>query len=215
MKLFFLGCIIFFLGCSTKTPQNDWQYKSVSAFELYKTNFLQGNALMASHELKLALHYARQSADLETLLKIYLSQCALNSTVLQNNGCTKYEEISKIEQNTQSKIYYDFLQNKLHQADIQKLPFRYRAFANALVKKNYKHAEQKLLQIDDDISKFIAAAMIKERLSNETRRAILHRASYHGYKKLVLFWLHELKNHTSNKNEQEKIAKKIALLSKG
>ena len=205
---------VFFSACSTKMPVNAWQYKSVSAFELYKSNFLQGNEVMARHELKNAIRYAKQSADLDTLSKIYLSECALNKIVSQEKGCSAYLDVAKIEQNTQERVYYDFLQNNMDKKDIKKLPLRYRDFAEYFVKNDFKHAEQKALEIEDDISKFIALSFIKEHLSNETRRAIIERASYHGYKKVVLFWLRELAEHTSDVKKREKILQKIALLQK-
>lgn len=191
--------LIFFSACSFQSPPNDWQYKSVSAFEAYTQNFLGANDAIAKNDLKRAVEHAKQGADLKTLSNIYLAKCALNISVGVNDECQEYQEISSLVEDSPSEAYFAFIQHK-RDYDISKLDASYKNFALSLKKQDYTKANQYIKSIEKPTSKLLAAALIKDKLTIKTREDMINVASFNGYKKSALFWLNEKLFYTKDIN---------------
>ena len=213
-KLLISVSILFFYGCSSKSPQNKWEYKSAGSFKSYQNNFLSGNIDMAKSDLKMAVRYAKQSADLSQLARIYLGECALNSCIEKNEGCKEYKEITELVDSKELDSYYNMLQNdNLSDTQIASLPEKYRVFIKLKNKEEYLKAFDELRSMEEASSQFIAAALIKEKLTKAQVKYLIEKASFYGYKTIVVYWLKYLKEIENNIIEKEKTRKKIKILT--
>jgi len=213
MTIFLSLFILVFLGCSFKSPPNEWQYKSVNAFDAYIKDFLSAKDRLATNDLNRAIKHAKQSADLKTLAKIYLGECALNISIGIDDKCNKYQSIANLVDDKKLDAYFNFIRLNLDKLDVDALHENYKDFALYLLKNDKTKAKKTLLFIKKPTSKLLAAALIKDDLDNYTREEVLKNASFLGYKKSVLFWLNEIKRHTYNKEQLRKITKKIEIIN--
>ncbi len=96
---------------------------------LTQKNFLIDNEDIAKDDLQRAIKYAKQSADLRQLSRIYLGECALNISVGLKDECTKYQELELLVNSIELKAYFMMLQSKLKKEQIKNLPEQYRIFS--------------------------------------------------------------------------------------
>ena len=187
-RILFISFSMFFItACSIKTPIDQWKHQSISAFNSYKTNFLSGNSLVASNDLKRAKNHAKQSGNLNTLARIYLGECALNITVGGEYSCKSFKDISTLVNNSNLNEYYNFI-----------------------TKKSKKYTNYKYQNIT---SKLLLSALNKKDLTREEINNTINLSSQYGYKKVTLFWLSQALKISKNKNEYMKISKKILILN--
>ena len=214
MKLTLLIFIsILFNACSFKTPPNQWQYKSTTAFSSYTQNFLSSKNILAKNDFKRAVNHAKVSADLSSLAKIYLGECALNISVGIEDKCIKYQNISSTIENESLKTYYNFLTLNIKSSQIDSLPSQYQDFTKNLLTTNYAKANQDISKIEKTTSKMLAGALLKEHIQEATIQGIIKDASLHGYKKSVLYWLKRLKQATKDTKKIAIINKKIEIIN--
>lgn len=200
-------------GCSLKSPQNDWQRKSSNAFSSYTNNFLNGDDALASNDLSRAMKHAKQSADLTQLAKIYLGECALNISAGIKDTCNKYENISDLVTDKELDAYYSLLTHSLQKEHIKLLPTHYQNFASAYTKQDFQALNKEILNMKKLSSSFLCASLSKEKLDAKTREHIIKSASFNGHKKIVLFWLKQVKKTTNNLKKQKDIDRKISILT--
>lgn len=204
--------LILFSACSFKTPPNQWQYKSTSAFDSYTKNFLSANDALARNDLNRAKKHAKSSADLTMLSRIYLGKCALNISVGIEDECIEYKKIADVVNNKALDAYYNFITLNLDASKIEHLDASYKDFALYLAKKDFKNADAQISKISKPTSKLLSASLMKEQLSSKTIQEMIKISSFHGYKKSVLFWLNEAKVKTTDENERANLSKKISIL---
>jgi hypothetical protein len=212
IKIAFISLgLLLFSACSFKSPPNQWQYKSTTAFDSYTKNFLSANNALAKNDLSRAIKHAKQSADLKMLARIYLGECALNISVGIDDSCQDYLNIADVVNDNSLEAYYSFitLQTKY---SIQNLNSQYKDFALLIKNKDFAKANSEILKIRKPTSKLLAASLIKDKLTQQTRHEMIKSASFYGYKKSVLFWLNEAKINTTNEDEHKKLSKKISIL---
>jgi hypothetical protein len=196
-----------------KTPPNQWQYNSTNAFDSYKNNYLSSNDSAAKEDFKRAVKHAKVSSELTTLSRIYLGECALHISVGEEDECIKFQEIQNVVNDAFLDAYYGFITYQLTKEQIPLLPQIYQDYIWHVENLEYKEANEDILKMDEATSQLLSAALLKENLTNELREKMVEVASFHGYKKAVLFWLHELKNNTIDKNKQAQLSKKISILN--
>ncbi len=214
IRFILLTCTLILLSaCSSKTPKNEWQFNSINAYESYNQYFLKDEVNLANLEIKRAQKYAKQSADLHTLTQIYLSQCALHVAVLEDDTCQEYLNVENLSRSDEDHSYYLFLQHKLTKDDIKQLPSKYRKFAQYALIHDYKNAQKEILDMDNIVSKMIAASLIKESLENTTMKNIIDEASFYGYKKAVINWLRFYLTKVKDKKEKKLIEKKLQVIN--
>ncbi|WP_373004703.1 hypothetical protein [Sulfurimonas sp.] len=206
--------LLLFSACSFKSPPNQWQYKSTTAFDSYTKNFLSANNALAANDLSRAVKHAKQSADLKMLARVYLGECALNISVGIDDGCKDYQNIADLVNDESLEAYYSFIRLK-SEYSAENLNSQYRDFALHLRNKDFTKANSEILKIDKPTSKLLAASLIKDKLSNATRDEMIKVASFYGYKKSVLFWLNEAMINTTNEDERKNLSKKISILKSG
>lgn len=201
-----------FLGCSSTPVKNEWQIQSVNAYESSKLYFLKDENTLANTDLKRAKKYAKQSADLSTLAKIELSQCALHVSVLEEDNCSAFIQLEPLSKDALSHSYYLFLQNQYTKDDIKNLPSRYQDFATYVLAGDYEKAQRELLSCKDILSKSIMASLIKNELSAGTIKALIDELSFYGYKKSVIAWLEFYETKLHDPNEAEDVEKRLKIL---
>lgn len=190
MHYFFILLVLLFVSsCSLKTPPNQWQYRSASAFNAYTHDFLSGENNLAKNDLARAIRDAKKSANLSTLARIYLGKCALNIAVGIEDSCQEYQNISSLVDDVKLQEYYKFITKK---SDVK---------------------AKNVLDMSKDSSKLLNGALNKEHLDDTSRKKMLDIASYHGYKKAVLFWLQERLHHSSDAKKRAQLQKKIHILN--
>jgi len=206
MKTIIIFVILILLsGCSFKTPKNEWQYKSASAFNSYKKNLLSGNKLLAKNDLSRAIKHSKKSANLTQLAKIYLGVSALNIAIGIDDKCLKYKNISQLLNNKELESYYALMTHSIKKEKVEFLPEDYKEFANHLIKKDFKNLDKTILSMKSTTSMMVSSALTKDKISQKTKDEIVRIASFNGYKKVVLFWLNENLKNTNDKNINKKI----------
>ncbi|WP_345980157.1 hypothetical protein [Sulfurimonas sp. HSL3-2] len=214
IRYILLACSLLLLSaCSFTTPKNDWQINSINAYESYKKYYLKGEDNLANTDMKRAVKYAKQSADLNTLARIYLSECALHVSVLEDDDCKKYKELDDLVTSDELRSYSLFLQNKITKDDIKNLPSRYQDFSEYVQKKEYINAQKELEKMDDIVSKMVAASLIREYLDPKSIKNIIDEASFYGYKKAVINWMKFYETKVTDSTERDLINKKLKILN--
>jgi hypothetical protein len=215
IKIIILSITLLLLSaCSFKSPPNQWQYKSTTAFDSYTKNFLSANDALAENDLSRAIKHAKQSADLKMLARVYLGKCALNISVAIDDNCKDYLDIADLVNDKSLDAYYSFITLKSEYL-VENLNSQYIDFALLVKNKSFTKANSEILKIDKPISKLLAASLIKDKLSNAIRDEMIKIASFYGYKKSVLFWLNEAKVNTTNEDNRKNLSKKIYILKSG
>ena len=198
-------------ACSFKSPPNQWQYKSTTAYDSYVNNFLSSNDALARNDLSRAVKHAKRSADLTMLARIYLGECALNISVGVKDDCKSYTDISTLVNDKSLEAYYNFITLK-SEYSIENLNEQYKSFAQYLNKKEFNKANKEILKISKPTSRLLASSLMKENLTINTINEMIKTASFHGYKRSVLFWLGEKKSKTIDADEYKSVSKKISIL---
>lgn len=210
----FLLSIGFFQGCSLKSPENQWQYNSSSAFNSYIKSFLIDEEELAKSDLQRAIKYAKQSANLEQLARIYLGTCALNISVGIEDKCKNYNEIKEFVNSYELESYFLMLINKIDKEHISYLPKQYQSFVEYKLQKQYDLAFKAIKSMEETSSQFIAASLIKDEIKKSDINYLIEKASFYGYRKLVLFCLDNLYKIEDNLEEKQRILKKVNILKK-
>jgi hypothetical protein len=213
IKIIFLFFIILvFNACSLKTPINQWQYKTTSAFDAYTKNFLSSDEILAKNDFKRAVKHAKSGGSIEMLASLYLGKCALNISVGKDDGCREYQNISNLVEDKRLHSYFDLITNNVSENTATKIDHIYKKFTTFVYNKEYNKAKLEIKNIQKPTSKLLAASLIKDKLDDKTREDMIRVASFNGYKKSVLFWLRESKKYTTDKIKRETISKKIVVL---
>ena len=210
--LFSLGIIFLFSACSFKVAPNKWEYDSAIAYDSYTKNFLRQKDATAKNDLQRAIAHAKSGSDFKMLATIYLGECALMVSVGEETKCEKYLELKDIIKDPTLEAYYNFISNTLPKEQITLLPNIYQNYVWHIRYNEYTKAMNDIATMTKSTSKFLAAALMRDNLDNKTRARMIELASYHGYKKVSIFWLEESKRHTKNKKELELLNKKINIL---
>lgn len=204
---------LFFQACSLKAPDNKWEYDSSNAFSLYSKHFLSDENLLAKSDLENAIKFAKQSADLEQLARIYLGTCALNISAGIFDECKEYQNLKELVSSKELESYSLMLKQNLDGNQIADLPKQYQSFSQCVISNNYNLAFKSLSSMTEVKSKFIAASLIKDKLDKTQILYLIDEASFYGYKKIVLYWLNNLYNFEKDLEVKMKIKKRIEVLS--
>jgi hypothetical protein len=212
LNIFILFIILIFAGCSFKTPPNQWEYNSTSAYNSYEKYFLSNQDILAKSYINTAITNAKQSANLNQLARVHISACALNMSIEQTNYCKEYESIRDLVLSKELDIYFQMLNQKLNKTQIEYLPKQYQSFYRNFLLKKYDLAFKDLTSMEQITSKFIAASLIREQLTNVQVNYLIDTASTYGYKKLVIYWLKKQFEKELDTDKKQLISKKIEIL---
>ena len=207
-----IWCLLLFSACSTTTPKNAWQIQSANAYESHQKYFLQDEDALARTDLKRAIKYAKQSSDMDTLATIYLSECALHVSILEEDKCKDYMEIEPLISDVKLHSYYLFLQNNYSTEEIKNLPYKYQNFAALRLKNDFNAAQKEILNTEDILSKMIMASLIKNSLDSSTIKMLIDEASLYGYKKNILNWMQFYETKITDEKEKTILKEKLKIL---
>lgn len=210
--IIYLVTILLFSACSLEPIPDLWKYKSANAFNSYTKNFFRSNEVLAKNDLKTAIEYAKVGADLTALSRIYLGVCALEISVGNKQACSNYKNIADVVNSDALDAYYGLIISDLQKEQITLLPKKYQNFALHSYTLDYEKANDDILEMKVVTSQLLAASLIKEKVTSKVRNKMIETASFHGYKKAVIFWLNEAKKATDDKYEKERLSKKISIL---
>ena len=152
-------------GCSLQSPVNKAQYEASNAFSSYTKNFLSDNNLIAKNELNRAIAHSKKNANLDSLARIYLGECALNISVGIEDRCENYINIRDLINSKDLDIYYKFITLQIQNNEIDKLPIVYKDFTKFMNNKNYTKAYNEILKMDSEVSKLLSASLIRKHLN--------------------------------------------------
>jgi len=208
----FFSILIVFAGCSFKTTPNQWEYDSAKAYKSYTKNFLTNKQTLAKSDLEKAIDYAKQSANLNQLAKIYLGKCALQISVGNNSTCQDYQDIKRLIDNKKLDIYFLMLQKKLKKEDLKFLPKQYEKFYQYYLAEKIVKSFEYMFGAENITSLFIVSSLHKDKLSKIQINKLIDKASFYGYKRVVLFWLNNLYEKEKNEIKKDLILEKINIL---
>ena len=210
--LLYLVVLFLFSACSFETPPNEWQFKSINAFDSYQKNFLSSNDALAKNDLYRAIKHAKSSDDLTTLARIYLGECALKISVGVDDKCKDYEKISSLIKDETLNSYFLFISKKSSDESLISLAKNYQSFSRYLKEQNYKKANEALRDAQEATSMFLCGAILGKHADAASVDKIIDAASLYGYKKVIIYWLGVKKDRTIDPSEKEKITQKISIL---
>ena len=177
-------------ACSYSKPKNAWQHQSANNFSEYTKHFLGDKKALAKSDLSRAVSNAKKSANLNTLARVYLGECALNISIGIEDKCSKYENIEGLVQDKELQEYYFYITGSL---------------------KKDECSLEDLFELENVKSQLLCASLIKNKLSKSDMKMLIETSSFHGYKSAVLFWLEQSKKYASD-TELKKINKTIKIL---
>ena len=177
-------------ACSYSKPKNEWQHQSASNFAEYSKNFFHDRKALAKSDLSRAINNAKKSANLNTLARVYLGECALNVSVGIKDKCIKYQNIEELVQDKELEEYYFYITGSL---------------------KKEECSPEYLFEMTSTSSQLLCASLIKDELSKSDIKKLIEISSFHGYKTVVLYWLEKSKKYASD-DEVKKINKTIEIL---
>lgn len=212
MKNILSALVLLFMGCSSETPPNMWQYKTHNSYQSFETYFLEYKLDLAAVSLKRAREYASQSADLTTLAQIELSVCALKVALLEPFSCPRFDTLEPLVNSDRLSAYKHFLDNSLTQDEISLLPDQYKDFAQSRHNQSTQQMLEEISQITPLTSKMIAASLVKEELSPSIRKKILDDISYHGYTYAAITWLTFEIEHTDDSTKKRALLQKLKII---
>lgn len=216
MKSLTLALLILFMAsaCSFKEPHNAWQIKSAISLKNYERFFLSNQLVQADNEIKKSILHAQKSANLETLSRVYLTECALNLAVLKPLNCQAYLDVNQAYEDPALLAYYALLNNHIQQSQIYLLPLKYQAFASALLQQNSDKIQSSILNLNSVSSQLIASSVAKTQLQLSTVRQLIKNTSEYGYQQAAIQWMQYLANTTPSKTEAQNLKAKIKQMLK-
>ena len=216
MTFFKVISLLFFAllsACSFQQPQNAWQYKAVTAFEKYQDYYLENRAILADSERKKAINFAKQSAHLNTLARVYLGDCAIQFAALNKSDCSAYQKVAPLIDDPELSAYFHLLSGQLSQTDISQLPENYRGFARTLLQKSTARLQDEILLIPELTSRLIAASIAKPSLNLNIIRTLIDQTALRGYQLASIRWMTYLAEITPDPHESQQLKDKIALMT--
>jgi len=206
--------IIFLTSCASLKPKNSWQYNASSSIKKYKLHFLQGKDLRAASELSHARNSAKSSANLETLINIELTVCAMNIIDFKNNKCDTAKNLLHIQPNKIQLAYLHLLEHNIQKNEIVLLPKTYKDYAKSnLTNDNNKKVNEAISNIKVLSSKLIASSLSKDIINNENIEKLIIELSFNGYKRPLIKWLNIQLQREKNSEKQNILKEKIKILT--
>lgn len=214
IKLLPIILLILISGCSLQQPKNTWQYKSVTAFEKYQQYYLENHLILASSERKKAIAYAKQSAHLNTLARVYLGDCAIQYAALNKTQCLDFQETEPHAHDPELTAYFNLLTGQLTMQQVAQLPKRYQDFAKALLNNDSAQVQIEVMAIPGLYSKLIAASLTQSQLDLDTLRLLINETAEQGLQLASLRWMSYLADITPDAEESQQLKHKMALMTR-
>lgn len=204
MKLFLTACLILLAGCGGKTPPPDWKVDSADLIERYKKHELRGENILAERYFQQAVNAAGSAGQVAETARLWLVRCAVRRASLDDDDCSEYVELAKLETTDEDRAYYQFITLDWNGVEASRLPKHYAALLAG-------PADKRLAQvaaIDAPLSRLLAASLVVQR--GEADDALLalatETASAEGWKRPLLVYLKLAEKRASEREDAATLA---------
>ncbi len=209
--IFAIIAVLLLSGCSNKkTPL--WLSDSQSYLDKFKIAKLSGSEKEATIYKQKAISSVKQSANIEYLQIIELTEVAMDTALLKEANFATYDRLSKIEQNATNNEYKQMLCGTVQKTNT--LPPMYEAFATSLSKKDINSAIENAKTIEDETSKLIALGVLAklEPKNKQIYEEILSISKPNGYKNVTIAAISRLQAIYAKDGDKEKSQKLLLVL---
>ncbi|MFZ0106308.1 MAG: hypothetical protein WAK92_05555 [Thiobacillus sp.] len=203
-KLFLAACLILLAGCGGKTPPPDWKVDSADLIERYKKHELRGENILAERYFQQAVNAAGSAGQVAETARLWLVRCAVRRASLDDDDCSEYVELAKLETTDEDRAYYQFITLDWNRVEASRLPKHYAALLAG-------PADKRLAQvaaIDAPLSRLLAASLVVQR--GEADDALLalatETASAEGWKRPLLVYLKLAEKRASEREDATALA---------
>jgi len=200
-------------ACSSSQPENRWQHDAANSCKNYQRYFLQDKDSRASLALEQARRFAKNSANLQPLIDIELSACAMELSSLNPSVCENASKLLLLEPNAKQSAYLHLLTHKFTKDEIQFLPRHYQDFALVLLQKEPKKINTALLSLEPFSSKLVASALAIEYINDNNIQVLINKLSFKGYKKPLISWMKVQMQREENEKKRALLKAKIEVLT--
>jgi len=203
-KLLLTACLILLGGCGGKTPPPDWKVDSADLIERYQKHELRGENLLADRYFQQAVNAAGSAGQVAETARLWLVRCAVRRASLDDDDCSEYVELAKLETTDEDRAYYQFITLDWSGVDASRLPKHYAVLVAGAADKRHAQVEG----INAPLSRLLAASLIVKR--GEADDALLslatETASAEGWKRPLLVYLKLAEKRASERQDADALA---------
>lgn len=198
---------------SAGPPVPDWKTDAVDFIERYKKHALLGEHALAERFFQRALRATGGAGRVSETARLWLVHCATRRASLQDDDCSEYTELAKLETSAEDRAYYQFVTLKWSELDAAKLPTQY----VGVVKSDPARLNTRIAAIEDPLSRLLAASLVTQRgqADHETLVIAMETASAQGWRQPLLTYLKLLEKSAASRGasgEQQAYAVRIRLI---
>lgn len=198
---------------SAGPPVPDWKTDAVDYIERYKKHALLGEPVVAERFFQRALNATGGAGRISETARLWLVHCATRRANLQDDDCSEYAELAKLETSAEDRAYYQFVTLKWNEVDAAKLPAQY----GALLKSDTARLNTQIAAIEDPLSRLLAASLVTQRgqADHATLVIAMETASAQGWRQPLLTYLKLLEKSAASRgasSEQQAYATRIRLI---
>ena len=207
------GLLVLSACGSSGPPTPDWKTDAVDFIERYKKHALLGEHDVAERFFQRALHATGGAGRISETARLWLVHCATRRANLQDDDCSEYAELAKLETSPEDRAYYQFVTLKWNELDAAKLPAQY----VTLVKTDAARLNTQIAAIEDPLSRLLAASLVTQRgqADHTTLTIAMETASNQGWRQPLLTYLKLLEKSAASRgaaSEQQAYAVRIRLI---
>ena len=203
-KLLLTACLLLLAGCGGKTLPPDWKVDSADLIERYQKHELRGENILADRYFQQAVHAAGSAGQVAETARLWLVRCAVRRASLDDDDCSEYVELAKLETTDEDRAYYQFITLDWSGLDASRLPKHYAALVAGAADK--RHAQ--VAGISAPLSRLLAASLVVKR--GEADDALLslatETASAEGWKRPLLVYLKLAEKRASERQDEAALA---------
>jgi len=203
-KLLLTACLLLLAGCGGKTLPPDWKVDSADLIERYQKHELRGENILADRYFQQAVHAAGSAGQVAETARLWLVRCAVRRASLDDDDCSEYVELAKLETTDEDRAYYQFITLDWSRVDASRLPKHYAALVAGAADKRHAQVEG----INAPLSRLLAASLVVKR--GEADDALLslatETASAEGWKRPLLVYLKLAEKRASERQDEAALA---------
>ncbi|HQL00900.1 MAG TPA: hypothetical protein PK090_09005 [Smithellaceae bacterium] len=205
-KTLTLCMCVLILSCAGGQPAPDWKMRGYRHLEEYKQSFLSGKEDAAEPHFEKARRAFAAGNDLEWLSLAFLTQFALHTACLERFDTAPFARLYRLAPTASHMAYCHFLKGNLSAVDPALLDNRYADFLKAAQAADAPRAVLALQNIDDPLSRLIAAGVwIRYLPGNEAiSQMAIDTAAANGWRRPLWAHLSALSVHYESQGETEK-----------
>lgn len=208
-----LGLLLLSACGSAGQPVPDWKTDAVDFIGRYKKHALLGEYVVAERFFQRALNATGGAGRIGDTARLWLVHCATRRANLQDDDCSEYTELAKLETSAADRVYYQFVTLKWAELDVANLPPHYAA----LVKSDTARLNTQIAAIEDPLSRLLAASLVTQRgqADHATLTIAMETASTQGWRQPLLTYLKLLEKSAASRgmsSEQQAYAVRIRLI---